>query len=388
MSYLVQKFGGSSMATPEKIQRAARRAIAAKEAGHSVVVVVSAMAKETDRLLALGHGFGDLPDARELDVALSTGEMLSASLMAIALQAEGAPARSLLGFQLPILTDSIGGAARILSVDVAKLLACFVRGEIPVVAGFQGVDAHGRLTTLGRGGSDTTAVAIAGALGGAHCEIYTDVDGIYSADPRICEDAVLLRSVSYPFMIEAAGLGANVMHDRSVMLGLRYQVPITVKSSLVESNGTIIGNIETAANCVTLDGNIARISLIDEDPDEPLSHALGELAVPYIMLGRVSPRETMAVIPQSSLNVLSARFRKHLCFVDRTLAKVSVVGAVAANAGHCIPALVARLSHQGIRCRGVAMGNRSVSFLVEASEAKEAARHLHSYCAPTLKEAC
>lgn len=291
MAYLVQKFGGTSVATPEKIQRAARHVLQAKQAGHQIAVVVSAMAKETDRLLALGRTFLPVPDTRELDVALATGEMLSASLMALALQSQGAAARSFLGFQLPILTTSQGGSARILAVENAQLLASFRRGEIPVIAGFQGVDAEGRLTTLGRGGSDTTAVAVAAALGGALCEIYTDVEGVYSADPRICDDAILLPEVSYPFMIEAAGLGAKVMHDRSVMMGMQYQVPITVKSTFSESPGTRIGRTESKANCVTLDLNVARISLIDEDPDFPLARALGELAVPYTMLGRTSERD-------------------------------------------------------------------------------------------------
>ncbi len=388
MRYLVQKFGGTSVATPEKIRNAARRVLRAKQAGYRVAVVVSAMAKETDRLLALGRSFSNVPDAREVDVALATGEMVSAALMALALQGEGASARSFLGFQIPFLTDSRAGAARLLSVDSAQLEASFTKNEIPVIAGFQGVDGDGRLTTLGRGGSDTTAVAVAAALPEALCEIYTDVEGVYSADPRICEDAVLLPEVSYPFMIEAAGLGAKVMHDRSVRMGLQYGVPIIVKSSFAESAGTRIGKTETRANCVTLDRNVVRLSLIDEDPATPMAQVLAELSVPYAMLGRVSARETMAVVPSTSVALLSDRFRRRLCFVDGSVAKVSLVGPAAANAGQCLPDFVGRLSQFRIRCGGLSVGDRSVSFLVEAARAEEAARHLHTFCSPTVKEAC
>lgn len=388
MAYLVQKFGGTSLATAEHFRRAASRVLLARQAGHQVVVVVSAMATETDRLLQMGQVFTSAPDGRELDVVLATGEMLSASLMALALQAQGAAARSFLGFQLPIRTDSRAGSAAILSVDCVPLRASLVRSEIPVIAGFQGIDELGRVTTLGRGGSDTTAVAVAAALGGAHCEIYTDVDGVYSADPRICGDAKLLPQVSYPFMIEAAGLGAKVMHDRSVKIAMQYQVPILVKNSSGESVGTSIGKRETAANCVALDRNVARLSFIDEDSQRPLSRILEELAIPYTMLGRASCHETTAVVPHSSIAAISTHVNRRLGFVDGTLARVSLVGPVAGNAGLCIPLLVSQLLSKRIFCHGSSMGDRSVSFLVEAAQAEQTARHLHSYSTATFKEAC
>ncbi len=259
------------MATQEKIRRVALRIAATRQTGRPVVAVVSAMAHETDRLLNLASSLSSFPDPLEVDVVAATGEMVAAALTALALQALGVKARSFVGFQLPIRTDARASSAQIESIDVGPLLESLRKDEVPVVAGFQGVDRNNRITTLGRGGSDTTAVALAAAMRHAECEIYTDVDGVFTADPNICSDARLLPRVSYRFMIEAAGLGAKVMHDRSVMLGMQYSVPIRVTNSFKDATGTIIGSDETEANCVTLDASTpdaSRVSLVGTSIDQ------------------------------------------------------------------------------------------------------------------------
>lgn len=273
MKYLVQKFGGSSLATPTLIRRVAERVLEARRAGFGVIVVVSAMERETDRLLNLCSGFTDavsMHTRAEIDVVASTGETVSAALTALAIQNLGGRARSFLGSQLPILTDDVANEAEILSINTAPLMEALERGEIPVVAGFQGTGSNGRITTLGRGGSDTTAVAIAAAIPGTVCEIYTDVDGIFTADPRCLPHARRLSSVSYKFMIEASTLGAKVMHDKSVILGLKYGVPIKVRSSFQEGIGSEIGKEETHSRCVTVDSklvpsaDIRRVSIVGD----------------------------------------------------------------------------------------------------------------------------
>lgn len=313
---VVQKFGGTSVGSLERFRAAAERVLAARSRGKSVVVVVSAMAKETDRLLALGASASSLPDRRELDALCATGESASAALMALTLQSYGAKARSFQGFQVPLRTDSTPGNARILSVGTASVLDSLGRDEIPVVAGFQGIDTAGRVTTLGRGGSDTTAVALASALR-ARCEIFTDVKGVYSADPRVCAEAELLPQVSYRFMIEAAGLGAKVVHDRSVALGMRYEVPIEVKSSFVDEPGTTISGKETPADCIT-----------------------------------VSPGNAF-------------------------LSAVSLIGRSVANPLETIPAFLGGLSREHIPCFGLNQGPMSLSFFVPRPQSENAARLFH-----------
>jgi len=353
MSIIVQKYGGTSVATPERIRCVAQRVIATKRAGHQVVVVVSAMATETDRLLQLAKAVASGGHPSEVDVVASTGEMVAAALTALALQAAGEKARSLLGFQLPILTDTSYAGARILSVNSAPILACFESGVIPVIAGFQGVDEKGQITTLGRGGSDTTAVAIAASLGGASCEIYTDVDGVYSADPRICPKAVLLPEVSYRFMREAAGLGTKVMHDRSVSMGMRYQVPITVRNSFNDSHGTAIGNKETSVSCIALDSNIARVSFFGS--------------------------ERIALIPKSSISGLADDYKQQILFVDDEVAKVSVVGGpLTINPAYHLPTMVGNLNDHDVPCLATSAGPLSLSFLVPKTSATDAVQLLHS----------
>ena len=240
MAIVVQKYGGSSVADADKIKNVARRAIEAQEKGKQVVVVVSAMGKTTDGLIKLAQQVSDEPDEREMDFLLSTGEIVSCTLLAMALKAMGAKSISLSGAQAGIKTDAVHSRARILGIDPRRIHKELDRGKIVIVAGFQGITDKMDITTLGRGGSDTTAVALAIALGADTCEIYTDVDGVYTADPRLVPEARKLDEIGYEEMLELASLGSKVMHSRAVELGEVYKMPILVASSFSNNPGTLI----------------------------------------------------------------------------------------------------------------------------------------------------
>jgi aspartate kinase len=244
MSLIVQKFGGTSVADTQKILRCAKRAVEARQAGHDVVVVVSAMGHTTDELIELAQTISDKPSAREMDMLMSTGEQVSIALMAIAMQSLGAEAVSMTGAQMGMLTNHVHSKARIQAIEVDRIRRELSAGRIVVAAGFQGITDSGEITTLGRGGSDTTAVALAAALGvnenGGLCEIYTDVDGVYTADPRQVKNAQKLERITYEEMLELASQGAAVMHNRSVLFGQKYGVPIHVRHSQKADQGTII----------------------------------------------------------------------------------------------------------------------------------------------------
>ncbi|MFZ3073230.1 MAG: aspartate kinase, partial [Thermodesulfobacteriota bacterium] len=241
MSLIVQKYGGTSVGSVERIKNVAKRVAKTKEAGHDVIVVVSAMSGETDRLINLAKQAFDGPVGnREYDVIVSTGEQVTIGLLALALQSIGCKAKSFLGLQVPIITETRFSSARIESIEKKKIMAELKDGFVAVVAGFQGVDPEGNITTLGRGGSDTTAVAIAAALKADLCEIYTDVEGIYTTDPNICNEARKLKKVSYDEMLEMASLGAKVLQTRSVEFAKKYNVPVMVRSSFTDAEGTLV----------------------------------------------------------------------------------------------------------------------------------------------------
>src|SRR5438132_13268071 len=270
---VVQKFGGTSVADVERIRTVAGRIARMRAAGHEVVVVVSAMAGETNRLLALAKATARTPDDRESDALVATGEQVTAALAALALQQVGVPARSFLGHQVRIETDSAYGRARIVRVDVERLQQTLAAGTVAVVAGCQGVDGEGRITTLGRGGSDTSAVALAAALGADVCEIYTDVDGVFTSDPRIVPRARKLERISYDEMLELASLGAKVLQIRSVEFAKRYHVPVHVRSSFNQEEGTWVVEEEATMNEVSVagiahDGDQAKLTLL-QVPDHP-----------------------------------------------------------------------------------------------------------------------
>ena len=240
MALVVQKFGGTSVGSIDRMRNVARRAIAAQKEGHKVVLIVSAMSGETNRLLALAHDVTKVPDAREMDVIAATGEQVSAALVALAIQSEGGKARSLLGHQVKITTDDAFTKARIKTIEGSKIFSTVEQGEIAVVAGFQGVDDEGNITTLGRGGSDTTAVALAAAMQASVCEIYTDVDGVFTADPRIVPKARKVDRITNEEMLELAASGSKVLHLRSVEYARRFNIPIHVRSSFSHKEGTFV----------------------------------------------------------------------------------------------------------------------------------------------------
>src|SRR5258706_65943 len=240
MPLIVQKFGGTSVANPEKILKAARRAIRAQQEGNQVVMVVSAMGHSTDELIDLARQITDKPPAREMDMLLSTGEQVSVALVAMAIHSLGHKAVSMTGAQIGIKTDTTHGKARIKSIETARMKKVLDAGNIIIAAGFQGIDEDFNITTLGRGGSDTTAVALAAVLRADACEIYTDVDGVYTTDPRVVPEARRVSRISYDEMLELASLGAGVMHSRSIEFGKKFDVPIHVRSSFTDQPGTMI----------------------------------------------------------------------------------------------------------------------------------------------------
>jgi aspartate kinase len=251
---IVQKFGGTSVGSAERIKNVARRCLATQRQGHQVAVIVSAMSGETNRLLSLAQQMHSDPDERELDVIASTGEQVTVGLLALAIQAEGGKAMSLLGHQVPVLTDSAFARARIRDVESAAIKQAFGDGKIAVIAGFQGVDDDGNITTLGRGGSDTSAVAVAAALKADVCEIYTDVDGVYTADPNVVPNARKIPRISFEEMLEEASLGAKVLQIRSVEFGMKHNVPIHVRSSFNDNEGTWVVPEEKAMEAVLVSG--------------------------------------------------------------------------------------------------------------------------------------
>ena len=286
MALVVQKFGGSSVATAERIMRAARRAIRAQQDGKQVIVVVSARGDTTDELISLAREICEQPPAREMDMLLATGEQISIALMAMAIQSLGQPAISFTGAQIGIVTDSFHTKARIKNISTARLRQALNEGKIIIVAGFQGIDESYNITTLGRGGSDTTAVALAAVMkhdpagnGEVGCEIYTDVDGVYSTDPRIVPEARKIDAISYDEMLELASMGAGVMHSRSIEFAKKFDVPLQVRSSFTDTEGTwIVPEIDWMRGVVVSGAALlrdeARIGL-EGVPDEPgISHRI------------------------------------------------------------------------------------------------------------------
>jgi len=273
MGLVVQKYGGTSVANVEKIKNVATKAIREKNAGHDVVVVLSAMAGETNRLIDLAHSAADSPDEREYDSLISTGEQVTITLLSIVLNSMGYRSRSFLGFQVKIKTDSAYKKARISMIDTDIIQKEIKKGTIVVVAGFQGVDEDNNITTLGRGGSDTSAVALAAALCAERCDIYTDVDGVYTTDPNVCSKARRLEKISYDEMLEMAMTGAKVLQPRSVEMAKKYNVPVYVKSTFTDEGGTLVTKEDRemereVLSGITYDRDQAKITVV-HIPDKP-----------------------------------------------------------------------------------------------------------------------
>jgi aspartate kinase len=397
MALIVQKYGGSSLATPEHINRVARTIAAAKNSGRQVVVVVSAVGGETDRLLALSQELNKKAPEREIDALLATGEQASAALTAIALENLDCRACSYMGLQIPLRTDAHHSKARILELSTGKLQEALNRGITPVVAGFQGVNEAGDVTTLGRGGSDTSAVALAAALDAEICEIYTDVDGVYTADPNICPRARHLTKITYEEMLELAGLGAKVLQIRSVELAQKYRVPLLVKSSFGSDKCTWIveeaESMESAAvNGITLDRSVAKLSVIHV-PDRPgiayrvLSPlAEAEINVDMIIQNASSDGSTDLTFTLSKSDLSNARLLLQQVAKDidarevRTddcIAKVSAVGIGMKNHPGVAARLFKALADENINIQMISTSEIRISCIIESKYGELAVRVLH-----------
>ena len=398
MALIVQKYGGTSVGTVEKIKNVAKRVVRTKEQGNDVVVVVSAMSGETNRLLGLAHQISDLPNERELDVVAATGEQVTIGLLAIALSEMGCKAKSFCGFQIPVLTDAAYVKARIRQIRGETITQALKEGFVAVVAGFQGIDDSGSITTLGRGGSDTSAVAVAAALKADVCEIYTDVDGVYTTDPNICADARKLDKISFEEMLELASLGAKVLQIRSVEFGMKYGVRIHVRSSFNDNQGTIVTTEEEIMETAVVSGvahskNEAKITVV-KVPDRPgiaakLFKPLSEanIVVDVIVqnvsitgftdltftIGRTDYKKAMQITEKAAKDVGAERV-----VGDDKIAKVSIVGmAMRSHSGVALK-VFETLAAEGINILGISTSEIKISVLIEEKYTELAVRVLHA----------
>ncbi len=335
MKVIVQKYGGTSVGSLERIQAVAERVERLRASGAGVVAVVSAMSGETNRLIKLARDLSSAPAERELDVLMATGEQASAALLSIALQERGVAARSFLGHQIRIGTDSAFGRARIRNIEIESLRKTLENGEVVVVAGFQGVDDAENITTLGRGGSDTSAVAVAAALEADVCEILTDVDGVYTTDPRICPEARKLERVSYDEMLELASLGAKVLQIRSVEAAKRYQVPVHVRTSFDDSLGTWVvgeeaGMEDILVSGVALDRDQAKLT-VKGVPDKPglASKLLAPVAHAGIVVDMIIQNVSHNGDTDLTFTVPQGDFERALAMIEKTAAEIGAVGVAA-----------------------------------------------------------
>jgi aspartate kinase len=397
VSLIVQKYGGTSVGTLERIRAVAKRIAETRAQGHQVVAVVSALAGETNRLLALGQELADRPNGREMDTLVATGEQVSSALVAIALEACGAPARSLLGHQVRILTDGVFTKARIRAIDHSALFEVLAAGQVPVVAGFQGIDGNGNITTLGRGGTDTTAVAIAAAINADVCEIYTDVEGVFTTDPNICKNARKIERISYEEMLELASLGAKVLQIRSVEVAMKYGVPVHVRSSFSDRPGTWVvresEELESVAVAgVASDKNEVKLTIRDL-PDEPgivarIFEALAGNNVSVDMIiqnvSRAGTTDLTFTVTRTDVDKakdVADQIGKTLgvreVLVDDSVVKVSIVGLGMRNHAGIAAKMFRMLADEGINIQAISTSEIKVSCLIHAKYAELAVRTLH-----------
>ncbi len=397
MTLIVQKYGGTSVGSLDRIRRVAERVAATKHSGADVIVVVSAMSGETNRLLAMSKELAKDPQEREVDALLATGEQVTSALLAVALNGLGVPAQSLLGHQVRILTDGAFNKARIRSIESAKLAQVLHDGKVAVIPGFQGIDADNNITTLGRGGSDTTAVALAAATHADVCEIYTDVEGVFTADPGVCKGARKIDRINYEEMLELASLGAKVLQIRSVEIAMKYGVPVHVRSSFSDKPGTWVvpeDDLEAVlVTGVTYDKNESKVT-VRSVPDHPGAGAavfepMAEANISVDMIiQNVSIDGTTDLtftVPKSDLGkatsiaetVVKAIGAKEIV-VDDNVVKVSIVGAgMRTHAG--IAAKTFRLlANEGINIMAISTSEIKVSVLIHSKYAELALRTLHS----------
>jgi len=398
VALIVQKYGGTSVGTVDRMKNVARRCLRAQQAGHDVVVVVSAMSGETNRLLKLVGDITDRPNEREQDVVVATGEQVTIGLVALAIQAEGGQAQSFLGHQCRIVTDSTFSKARIKSIDGDVIFSVLKQGKIAVIAGFQGVDEAGNITTLGRGGSDTTAVAIAAAIKADACEIYTDVDGVYTTDPNVCPSARKLDRISYEEMLELASLGAKVLQIRSVEFAMKYKVPLWVKSSFSDDLGTLVCEEDAAMEDVMVSGvaydkNEAKIA-IRSVPDIPgvAAKVFGALDAQNIVVDLIVQNVSQNGKTDLTFSVGRTDFVKAREMVqsvarsigagevdtDDQVAKVSIVGVGMRNHSGVAAKMFRVLSEEGINIQIISTSEIKVSCLIHSKYTELAVRALHT----------
>ncbi len=397
MVLIVQKYGGSSVANAEKIKNVARRITATKEKGDGVVVVVSAMGDTTDELIDLAYQVTEQPSGRELDVLLSTGEIVSSTLLAMALRNMGYEAISLTGAQAGIRTDTTYSRARIVKVEAKRVVRELEKGKIVIVAGFQGITEEMDVTTLGRGGSDTTAVALAASLGAEICQIYTDVDGVYTADPGLIPEARQLSEISYEEMLEMASYGAGVMHPRAVELGELFNIPILVASSFTDNQGTLIHGgvsmeVRNKVRGVAHDLDVAKITVVSI-PDRPgIAAAIFEpLAKAGISVDTIVQNASIENVTDLTFTVTKGQLSGAMevvepiassigareCVSDSRLGKVSIVGTGMQNAPGYAARMFRALSEKGINIQLITTSEIRITCIVDEARVKDAVLALH-----------
>jgi len=398
MALIVQKYGGTSVGTVERIEQVAEKVLAWRNRGHQVVVVVSAMSGETNRLIGLARQIQDPPAPRELDVIMATGEQVTIALLSMALEKRGCPARSYTGSQVHILTDSAHTKARIREIDGARVHRDLEQGRVVVVAGFQGVDEHGNITTLGRGGSDTTAVALAAALKADECQIYTDVDGVYTTDPRVVPEARRLERITFEEMLEMASLGSKVLQIRSVEFAGKYNVPLRVLSSFEEGDGTLISYEEEDMEEPLISGiafnrDEAQLTVLGV-PDQPgvASKILGPVADANIEVDMI----VQNVAPDGSttdftFTVHRNDYDKALGILrgvagelgarevngDNKIVKVSLVGVGMRSHAGIASSMFAALAREGINIRMISTSEIKISVVIDEKYLELGVRALH-----------
>jgi aspartate kinase len=398
MSLIVQKFGGTSVANPERIKNVAKRVAKTYDQGNKVVVILSAMAGITDNLIDLAHGVAESPDSRELDVLLATGEQTTSALLAMNLIAMNYPAQSLLGYQVGVVTDHCFGNARIVDIKADRIRDLLDDRRIVVVAGFQGCDAEGNITTLGRGGSDTSAVAIAAAVKADVCEIYTDVDGIYTADPNICDKARKLSEISYDEMLNMASLGAKVLQIRSVGFAKKYNIPVHVRSSFSEEEGTMVvdensGMERLVVSGITHDKNQARITL-KKVPDQPgiAAKIFSPIAEAGMVVDMIIQNTRAEGQTDLTFTVPKVEFKRALelekkvaaqigaeeVFGDENIAKVSVIGVGMKDHSGVASTMFESLAKDNINIMMISTSEIRISCVIEEKYTELAVRVLHS----------
>ncbi len=397
MALIVQKYGGSSVADAERIKGVAQRIAATKDKGNQVVVVVSAMGDTTDGLISLAYQVTGQPSERELDVLLSTGEAVSSTLLAMALEAMDHDAISLSGAQAGIRTDAAHRQARILKVETRRVVKELEKGNIVIVAGFQGTTEEMDITTLGKGASDTSAVALAASLGAEVCQIYTDVDGVYTADPRLVPEAQRLTEIGYEEMLELASYGAKVMHSRAVELGELFNIPLLVASSFTDNPGTLIHGgasmeVRNKVRSIAHDLDVAKITVVGV-PDRPgIAAALFEpLAKANISVDTIVQNASIDNITDLTFTVAKSQLDRAMevvepiaksisareCVSDAKLGKVSIIGTGMQNTPGYAARMFGALSEQGINIQLITTSEIRITCIIEESMVKDAVRALH-----------